>query len=113
MVGLMVTSSKKASATGCMSQVCCSQRPCPCSRPLLTRASAGDTQTPKGRPGSVSVGSLGPGAHKILFEPAEQGLRQKMSAILDTCDSNQFMLCPWTMSSFQKLYPSPFPSVTE
>ena len=71
MVGLMVTSSKKASATGCVSQVCCSQRPCPCSRPLLTRASAGDTQTPKGRSGSVSVGLLGPGAPKVLFVPSK------------------------------------------
>ena len=87
--------------------------PLPLQQATADLYSAGDTQTPKGRPGSVSVGSLGPGAHKILFEPAEQGLRQKMSAILDTCDSNQFMLCPWTMSSFQKLYPSPFPSVTE
>ena len=26
-------------------QVCCTQRPCPCGRPLLTRTSAGDTQT--------------------------------------------------------------------
>ena len=84
--------------------------PLPLQRPLLTRASAGDTQTLKG---SVSVGSLGPGAHKVLFELSSQGLRQKMAAILDTFDSNQFMLCPWTMSFFQKLYPSPFPSVTE
>ena len=29
----------------CHTQVCCTQRPCPCGRPLLTRASAGDTQT--------------------------------------------------------------------
>ena len=31
---------------------------------LLTRASAGDTETLTGRSDSVSVGSLGPGAHK-------------------------------------------------
>ena len=34
-------------------------------------ASAGDTQTFKGRSGSVSVGSLGPGVHKVLFEPSK------------------------------------------
>ena len=49
-------------------QVCCTQSPCPCGRPLLTRASAEDTQTFKGRSGSVSVGS--PGARKVLSEPS-------------------------------------------
>jgi len=29
----------------CHTQVCCTQSPCPCGRPLLTRTSAGDTQT--------------------------------------------------------------------
>ena len=53
----------------CHTQVCCTQSPC-CS-PLLTQTSAGDTQTLKGRSGSVSVGSLGPGAHKVLFEPSK------------------------------------------
>ena len=42
----------------------------PCDRPLLTCAATGDTQTLKGRSGSVSLGSLGPGAH-VLFEPSE------------------------------------------
>ena len=28
----------------CHSQVCCTQSPCPCSRPLLTHTSTGDTQ---------------------------------------------------------------------
>ena len=71
MVELMVTSSKRAYATYCMTKVCCSQSPCPWSRPLLTHASAGDTQTLKGRFGSVSVGSLGYCVHKVLFEPSE------------------------------------------
>ena len=53
----------------CHTQLCCTQSPCPCSRPLLTCTSTGDTQTLKGRSGSVSVGS--PGAHKILFESSE------------------------------------------
>ena len=29
----------------CHTQVCCTQSPCPCSSPLLTRSSSGDTQT--------------------------------------------------------------------
>ena len=64
MVGLMTTSSKKTYATHSASQVCCSQSHCPHSRPLLTHASAGDTQSLKSRSVSVSVGSLGPIAHK-------------------------------------------------
>ena len=70
-MGLMVTSSKRSYATCCMTQVCCSQNPCPCSKPLLTCASSRDTQTLKGRSGSVSVGSLGPGAHKVLFDSSK------------------------------------------
>ena len=49
----------------CHTWICCTQSPCPCSRPLLTRTSTGDTQTLKGRSGSVSVES--PGAQKILL----------------------------------------------
>ena len=41
--------------------------PCRCGRPLLTHASTGDTQTQFW----VSVGSLGPGVHKVLFEPSK------------------------------------------
>ena len=52
----------------CHMQVCCTQSCCPCSRRLLTRTSTGDTQTLKGRSGSVSLGS--PGAHKVLFDPS-------------------------------------------
>ena len=50
----------------CHTQVCCTQSSCPCDRPLLTCASTGDTQT---QSGSVSVGSLGPGAHKVCLSP--------------------------------------------
>ena len=49
----------------CHIQVCCTQSPCPCGRLLLTCTSERDTQTLKGRSGSVSVGS--PGVHKILM----------------------------------------------
>ena len=44
--------------------------PPPLRRPLMTRTSTGDTQTFKGRAGSVSVGS--PGTHKVLFELFER-----------------------------------------
>ena len=63
-------------------QVYCTQSPCPHGRPLLTHASAGDTQTLKGMSGSVSVEPLGPGAHKVLFEPSEC-LCQVWDLILD------------------------------
>ena len=54
--------------TCCTSQFCCSRIPCLCGRPLLTRASAGDIQTLKAGLAQSLVGSLGPGAHKVLFE---------------------------------------------
>ena len=57
--------------TCCASQVCCSQIPCPCGRPLLTHASAGDIQTLKAGLAQSLVGSLGPGAHKVLFESSK------------------------------------------
>ena len=51
----------------CHTQVCCTQSPCLCGRPLLTCSSAGDTQTLKGRSGSVCVGS--PGVHRFCLSP--------------------------------------------
>ena len=54
------------------SQVYYSQNPCPRSRPLLTCASAGDTQKLKGRPGSVSCGV--PGANNGLVPNWERSL---------------------------------------
>ena len=56
MMGLMVTSSKRTYTTWHASHVRCSQSPCPCSRPLLIHASAGDTQILKGMSGSIFVG---------------------------------------------------------
>ena len=61
-VELMVPSSKRTSATCHTTQGvgaagwCTSQIPCPRGRSLLTCASAGDTQTLKGRSSSVSYG---------------------------------------------------------
>ena len=43
----------------------------------------------------------------LLIE--DQGLRKiDLSAILDPFDSKRFMMCPWAMSSFQKLCPAHF-----
>ena len=70
MVGLITISSKTVYATHCVTQVCCTENHCPCGRPLLTHTCARDTQTLKRRPGSVSVGSLDSGEHKVLFEPS-------------------------------------------
>ena len=38
----------------CHTQVCCTQSPCPCGRPLLAHTSSEDTQTLKSRSSSVS-----------------------------------------------------------
>ena len=50
----------------CHTQVCCTQSPCPCGRPLLTVPCQ---ETLKHSSGSVSVGSLGPGTHKVCLSP--------------------------------------------
>ena len=54
----------------CHAQVCCTQSPCPCSRPLLTRTSAGDSNTLKYSSGSV-CGVSGSWCAQGLFEPSE------------------------------------------
>ena len=53
----------------CHTQVFCTQSPCPCGRPLLTRNSTGDIQILNGMLGSVSVGSVGPGVCKVCLSP--------------------------------------------
>ena len=50
----------------CHTQVCCTQSPCCCGSPLLTIP---PQKTFKHSSVSVSVGSLGPGAHKICLSP--------------------------------------------
>ena len=52
----------------CHTQVYCTQSPCPCSSPLLTHTSTGDTQT---RFCLSLCGALGPGCAQGLFEPSE------------------------------------------
>ena len=51
--------------------------------PVPLQEATGDSQTLKGRSGSVSVGSLSPGAQKVLFEPSEH-LWKVLSLILNT-----------------------------
>ena len=82
----------------CHTQVCCTQIPWSCGRPLLTRTAAGDSQTLKGRSGSFSVGS--PGVHKVLFEPSKH-LWQVWGLILNAVSPPPtillgLLLCPWT-----------------
>ena len=50
----------------CQPQVCCTQSPCPCGRPLLTVLSQ---EMLRHSSVSVSEGSLGPGAHKVCLSP--------------------------------------------
>ena len=57
-VGCLLTGSM-VGLTCWASQICCNQSPCPHGRPLLTRDSTGDTQTLKGRSGSVFCGVPG------------------------------------------------------
>ena len=104
MVGLMATFSKRAYTTCCMTQVCRSQRPCPRGRPLLPHAPTGNTQTLKGKSGSVSVGSLGPGTHIVLFEPSKNlwwvwGFDSKSDFTPSTVLLG-LLLCPWTWGIF-------------
>ena len=94
-VGPMATSSNRAYATCSMTHICCGQSPCPCSRPLLIHASTGDAL--KRRSGSVSVGSLGPGAPKVLSEPSKR-LWQIWGLILNAI----LPLAPW-----KKIYDQP------
>ena len=62
----------------CHTQVCCTQSPCPCGRPLLTHTSTGDTQTQFCLSLCGFSGSL---CTQGLFEPSER-LWQKWGLIL-------------------------------
>ena len=99
--GVMAISSKRTSATCSASQVFCSQSPGPhqaTADPCIRRRRSKQ----KGRSGSVSSGSLGPGAHKILFEPSKH-LWWVWGLIL--CFSPSYhlvglLLWPWTWGIF-------------
>ena len=72
----------------CHTQVCCTQSPCPCGRPLLTRTSSGDTQTQFCLSLCGVSGSL---CAEGMFEPSEHlwrvwGLIQNMIlTLLPSC----------------------------
>ena len=110
MVGLLETSSNKDLSH---TQVCCTQSPCPCGRPLLTHTSTGDSQTLKGRSGSVSAGA--PSTHKALFEPSNclwqvWGLiPNAISPLLPSCWGFSFAL-GHGVSFFGGIQPSPVDS---
>ena len=93
----------------CHIQVCCTQSPSPCGRPLLTCTSTGDTQTLNGRSDSVSVGS--PIAHKVLFELSVSGrygvlILNMILPLLPSCWGFYFALgCG--VSSFGQIQHSP------
>ena len=82
MVALRATSSKRADATHCVSQVCCSQSPSPqqaTAGPCLCRRHSNSQ-----RQVWLSLwGSLHLVAHKVLFESSKH-LRQVWSLILNT-----------------------------
>ena len=75
-----------------MTQVCCTQNPCPCGRPLLPCASAGDTQALKVTYGTASVGSLGPGVPKVLFEPSEHLWHLKAPSTYNSSEITNFLI---------------------
>ena len=103
-VGLTVTSSRRAYSTVCVIQVCCSQSPCSHGRPLLTVPPQETFKQLRGSSGPVSVGSLGPGVHKVLFEPFKwlwQVWGLNPNFILPPYHlSGASLLCPWTWGVF-------------
>ena len=92
MVGLMVTFSERAYATP---RIAAPRAPTPAAG-NLSHTPTGDTQTLRGRSGSVSVGS--PDAHKVLFEPSKclwqvSGLiRNAFLPLLPSCWGLSFVL---------------------
>ena len=79
----------------CHTQVCCTQSPCPCGRPLLTHTSTGDTQT---QFWLSLCGISGSWCTQGLFEPSEhlwwiRGLSlNEISPLLQICWGFSFAL---------------------
>ena len=103
-VGLMAISSKRTYATHHGSKVCYSQNPCPCSRPQLTHTSAGDTQTPKSRFGSVScrvsVSWCTPGFVSALQVSPLVGMELDSKCNFLPSALLELLFCPWTWGIF-------------
>ena len=102
MVGLMVTSSKKAYATWWVTQVCRSQSPCPCGRPLLTHASTGDTHSKADL--AQSLWGLWVLVHtRFWLSPLSMSCDLGFDSKRDFAPPTiwlGFLLCPWTWGSF-------------
>ena len=80
---------------------CYTQCPQPCSRPLLTHPSAGETWTLTGKSGSVR-----PGAHKILFVPSKSLFRQ-------SCVSSGGCMVGLMVTSSERAYAIPRPAAPQ
>ena len=85
----------------CHTQVCCTQSPCPCGRPLLTHTSRGDTQTFKGRTDSVSGFSWGTQGFvwALWASLAGMGSESKCNFAPPTILLG-LLLCPWMWGMF-------------
>ena len=104
MVGLMATSSKRTDATCHTSQVCCTQSPCLCIRPLLTGASSGVTQAVRGQSDSVSCGVPGSWsaqgfvwALRAFLAGMEFDAKHNFSPLAILLG---LLLCPWMLGIF-------------
>ena len=100
MMGLMAISLKRAYA---IPQSGTPRAPCPCSRPLLTHTSQG---TLKQSSVSVSVGSLGPGAHKVCLSPLSVSGQYGVDSKHDFAPPTVLLgllLCPWMWGISSKL----------
>ena len=79
----------------CHNKVCCTQSPCPCSRPLLTHTSAEDTQT---QFWLSLCGVSGSWCTQGLFEPSAFLLDVGFDSKCDFTTSTillGLLLCPW------------------
>ena len=80
----------------CHTQVCCTQSPCPCGRPLPTCTSAEDTQT---QFWLSLCGVSGSWCIQVLFEPIKSLEGMGFDSKRDFTPSTillGLLLCPWT-----------------
>ena len=100
MVGLVVTSSKKAYATACVTQVAEPRIPAPWGRPLLTRNSTGDLNTGLVQSCGVSGSWCSPGfVWAFWVSLVGMGFDSKCDFSPSTILLG-LLLCPWTWGIF-------------
>ena len=89
----------------------CTQWPQPCSRPLLTHASAGDSWTLMGKSGSVSSGVTAPFSWVRCTQSSVCALQESVSPDCVSSDSNMVGLCHTQVCCIQPyprlLHPEP------